>query len=150
MNYTADDLRLSLEQTTRAIEAKIARAADVDKQKRAKTKIQAVQSERKERQSRMEIVPLNTDRLEKLGLKLKCVPLLIIAYLEKRWWSRFQHNPLKLPAFEINGIRISGHVKARGLAALEKSGLVLVEHRTSKSPCVTLNWRKVTTPEVEE
>jgi hypothetical protein len=113
MDNLVEEFRLSREQAALVESAKLAREAEVAAEKKAGKKTRSLGTGKKEGRRRLEHVPLNTDQLETLGLELKCVPLLILAHLEERWWKRFKRNPVKFSAFQVGGISVSGHVKAR-------------------------------------
>ena len=91
--------------------------------------------------AKFKYVQLPVDGLGRLAAADEYVPLLIILKLEELWFTRFKRNPVKLAAFEMSGVKISRHRKARGLAKLEAAGLVLVEREVRKSPLVVLLWR---------
>jgi hypothetical protein len=93
------------------------------------------------RNPKFKYVQLPVEELGKLGVQTRDIPLLIILRLDELWFTGFKRNPVKLAAFEMGGIEVSRHTKARGLSALEAAGLILVERKPRKIPLVTLLWR---------
>jgi hypothetical protein len=91
--------------------------------------------------AKFKYVQLPIEGLGKVAVADGYVPLLVVVKLEELWFAQYQRNPVKLATFEVCGVKVSQHRKARALRKLEAAGLVLVEREARKSPLVTLLWR---------